>query len=66
MYPLNEAAELLGVGETEMKRLIRSGQLPTVTVGTGTVRRKRLVPAADLKAFVERLRKANARKANAS
>jgi excisionase family DNA binding protein len=46
-----EAAELLGVGRTTIYELMNSGDIPSVRIG-----RARRIPAADLVAFVDRLR----------
>lgn len=46
MYSVPEAAEQLGVGTTKVKQLIAAGRLASVTIG-----RRRLVPAASVRAF---------------
>lgn len=45
-----DAAEMLGIGETLMRSLVATGEIPTVRIG-----RKRLVRIDDLLAYVERL-----------
>ncbi len=50
LLPIEEAGRVIGVGRTTMYQLIQSGELRTVTVG-----RRRLVPVAELVAYVERL-----------
>jgi excisionase family DNA binding protein len=40
---VGEAAELVGIGEAELRRRIRSGELPTIQVG-----RRRLIPVSRL------------------
>lgn len=50
LHPIPEAADRLGVGRTTIYRLITDGTLKTVTIGN-----RRLVPAAELEAYVERL-----------
>ena len=54
-HPIPEAAELLGVGRTSVYKLIDSGAIGTVTIG-----RRRLIPHADLVAYVEGLRSGRA------
>lgn len=46
MLSIREAANQLGVGTTKVKQLIASGQLDSITIG-----RRRLVPAASVRAF---------------
>lgn len=46
MLSIPEAANQLGVGTTKVKQLIASGQLDSITIG-----RRRLVPAASVRAF---------------
>lgn len=50
LLPVADAGRLLGIGRTKTYELIDSGDLRTVTIG-----RRRLVPAAELESFVERL-----------
>lgn len=52
LYPLEEAAELLGVGKSTIETLVRDGEVETVTIG-----RRRLVPAECIDEYVERLRR---------
>lgn len=56
MHPLliplwPDAADLLGVGRTTIRRLAATGELPTVRIG-----RRRLVHIDDLIAYVEGLK----------
>lgn len=51
LYQINDAARVLGVGRTKFYELLDAGQIATVTIG-----RRRLVPAEDLVAYVDRLR----------
>ena len=46
-YRVGQAAQVIGIGTTSMGELIRTGQLPSFTVG-----RCRLVAEEDLRAFV--------------
>lgn len=50
LYPAAEAAELLGIGLTTTKALIKSGELRSVKV-----LRSRRVPAEALREYVQRL-----------
>ena len=52
-YSVTEAADVLGIGVTLAKELIRTGELRSIKIG-----RRRLVAVADLEIFVERCRKA--------
>jgi excisionase family DNA binding protein len=51
LYPVNDAAKTLGVGRTTLFKLIASGDIETVTIGS-----RRLVPVGALENFIERLR----------
>ena len=51
LYTINDAAKVLGVGRTKFYELLDAGHIATVTIG-----RRRLVPAEDLVAYVDRLR----------
>jgi excisionase family DNA binding protein len=50
LYPVEEAAQQLGVGMTTAKALIKSGELRSVKIG-----RARRVPADALREYVRRL-----------
>lgn len=50
LYPINEAADQLGIGRSKVYQLIVSSQLETVKIG-----RRTLVPAEALTQYVERL-----------
>ncbi|MFC8201333.1 helix-turn-helix domain-containing protein [Streptomyces sp. NPDC057298] len=50
LYPIDEAAQQLGVGLTTAKSLIKSGELRSVKIG-----RARRVPADALREYVQRL-----------
>lgn len=52
-YSIVEAADVLGIGTTLAKELIRTGELRSIKIG-----RRRLVARADLVLFVERCREA--------
>lgn len=52
-FSVEEAADVLGIGLTMAKQLIRTGELRSIKIG-----RRRLVAWADLEAFVERCRDA--------
>ena len=52
-YGVDEAAEILGIGLTLAKELVRTGELRSIKIG-----RRRLVAWADLEAFVDRRRDA--------
>jgi excisionase family DNA binding protein len=54
LYPLTEAAELLGIGRTLLYEELAHDRIETVTVG-----RRRLIPRQALEAYVERLRESN-------
>ncbi|HLI00657.1 MAG TPA: helix-turn-helix domain-containing protein [Acidimicrobiales bacterium] len=47
MVPIETAAEMLGLGRTTTFTLIKTGELPTITVG-----RRRLVPVDAVRKFV--------------
>ncbi|MDE3097524.1 MAG: excisionase family DNA-binding protein [Chloroflexota bacterium] len=51
-----EAAEAVGIGRTEVFRLIRNGELESVMVGA----RRRRIPVDALRDYVRRLREAAA------
>jgi excisionase family DNA binding protein len=53
VFSVGEAAEVLGIGTTLAKELIRTGELRSIKIG-----RRRLVARADLEVFVERCREA--------
>lgn len=53
LYSIEAAAEQLSIGKSTLEELIRDDVIETVTI-----RRRRLVPAAALDEYVERLRKA--------
>ena len=55
-HSIQQAAQLIGIGSTSMAELVRTGQLPSFTIG-----RRRLIAADDLAAFVHQCR-AQARK----
>jgi excisionase family DNA binding protein len=48
-HTTSEAARMLGIGKTKLFELIGSGELRSIQIGT-----RRLVPDAELRAFVER------------
>lgn len=52
LYPLEEAAELLGVAKSTLEGLVRDGDIETVTIG-----RRRLVPSECIDEYIERLRR---------
>ena len=52
-YSVVEAAEVLGIGTTLAKELVRTGELRSIKIG-----RRRLVAKVDLELFVERCREA--------
>jgi len=52
-FSVEEAAEVLGIGLTLAKELVRTGELRSIKIG-----RRRLVAWADIEAFVERCREA--------
>jgi excisionase family DNA binding protein len=52
---VEDGAAMLGIGRTTMFGLVRSGEVGTVTIG-----RRRLVPVADIDAYLDRLRAASA------
>ena len=54
LYRPAEAAESLGLSRTRVYQLMRAGELGSVKVGAS-----RRIPAADLEAFVRRLRDEN-------
>jgi excisionase family DNA binding protein len=54
LYPIDEAAVLLGIGKSNIEGLIRDGVVETVTIG-----RRRLVPAEAIDDYVERLKAAS-------
>lgn len=55
LYNIPDAAERLGVGRTSIYGLIDRGELRSVRIG-----RRRLVPAAALDEFVEKLQRDDA------
>jgi excisionase family DNA binding protein len=50
LYPVDEAAEILGIGRTKAWEMAASGELPTVRVG-----HRRLVRADDLEHYAAAL-----------
>jgi excisionase family DNA binding protein len=54
LYPISEAARLLGIGRTLLYEELAAERIETVTVG-----RRRLIPRQALDAYVEHLRAAN-------
>ncbi len=52
-FSVREAAEVLGIGQTLAKELVRTGELRSIKVG-----RRRLVAKVDLESFVEDRREA--------
>ncbi len=52
-YSVEEVAEVLGIGMTTAKELIRVGDLPSIKIG-----RRRLIAHVDLEVFVNELREA--------
>lgn len=54
LYSIEDAAEQLSIGKSTLEELIRDGIVETVQI-----RRRRLVPAAALDDYIERLRKAS-------
>ena len=49
-YGLAEAAEAVGVGETTMRELLATGEIPSFRL-----RRRRLIRRSDLSSFVDRM-----------
>ncbi|MFF8763383.1 helix-turn-helix domain-containing protein [Nocardiopsis dassonvillei] len=49
-YSVQETAHVLSLGTTTVKKLIATGQLPSVRVG-----RRRLVPHSALETYINRL-----------
>lgn len=49
LYTLEQVADQLHVGRTTVFKLLRDGDLPSMTIG-----RRRLVPAAGLVRYIER------------
>jgi excisionase family DNA binding protein len=56
LLPVSEAGAVLGVGRTMAWRLVQSGELASVRIG-----KRRLVPRAELEAYVQRLQREGAR-----
>lgn len=54
LYSIEAAAEQLSIGKSTLEELIRDGVVETVQI-----RRRRLVPAAALDDYIERLRRAS-------
>lgn len=52
LYDKPSAADELSISERVLERLIKDGEIKTVTIG-----RRRLVPAEALADYIERLRK---------
>lgn len=52
LYSIEDAAEQLSIGKSTLEELIRDGVVETVQI-----RRRRLVPAAALDEYIERLRR---------
>jgi excisionase family DNA binding protein len=51
LYPVEEAAQLLGIGRSALFELIGRSELESVKIG-----RRRLIPRAAIDSYVERLR----------
>jgi excisionase family DNA binding protein len=56
LLPVPEAAAQLGVGRTLVWRLVQTGDRRSVRIG-----KRRLVPRAELEAYVQRLQREGAR-----
>lgn len=54
LYSKPEAAEQLSISERVLERLIRDGEMETVTIG-----RRRLVPADALVDYIDRIKAAS-------
>lgn len=54
LYSIDDAAEQLSIGKSNIESLIRAGVIETVTIG-----RRRLIPAEALTDYVERLKAAS-------
>jgi excisionase family DNA binding protein len=50
LYPMSQAAYLLGIGRTELYTRLNRGELKSVKLG-----RLRMIPASELDAFAARL-----------
>jgi excisionase family DNA binding protein len=50
LYPINDAAEVLGVGRTMLYTLAKQGEVRIVKIG-----RRTLITAESLDAYIERL-----------
>ena len=50
LYPLTDAAALLGISRTNVYHLLKAGRLTSVRIGS-----RRLIPRTSLEAFVEGL-----------
>ena len=50
LYPVSEAAQLLGIGRTNVYYLMNDGKLASVRIGS-----RRLIPRAALESFVAEL-----------
>lgn len=53
IFPVSDAARMLGIGKTKLYQLIHDGQIEVVKIGTRT-----LVTYGALAAFVDNLQKA--------
>jgi excisionase family DNA binding protein len=49
-YSVEQAAQALSLGQTTVKKLIATGQLPSVRVG-----RRRLIPRSALEGYINQL-----------
>jgi excisionase family DNA binding protein len=62
LLPVTVAAHRLGIGRTKLYELIRSGQIPTVAIGTrerqdGTIAGRRLIPVEACDAYADALQR---------
>ncbi|MEO9590659.1 helix-turn-helix domain-containing protein [Rhodopirellula bahusiensis] len=55
--PPKQAAEFLGCSVDQLRRLDRAGEIPSVNIGLGKVRQRRVYHLEDLQAF--KLRRSN-------
>jgi excisionase family DNA binding protein len=54
MYSVDEVARALGVSSPTIRRIVRTGDLPAVRIGTGRIKPRIVISEIELENFVAR------------